>query len=421
MYINCLLLFGLFRFTITNLTSAPADQDRLTKSEQDWRSWAIGRLWEERAKFGHTPLIKYPVKGLPFLRLYIKNETATPTRSLKHRFAWALAMWSVVDGLVTQDSKTYESSSGNTAASEAYMYSAIGVPFYAVVSHDLEQAKIDNIQGNHGQIIKTDNSLRGQLAKETAANTSGFYVNQHGNAEKAEEFTESGDYKYESGNVFHEALAQLRDDSSVTKKDVDYFVHGAGTGGTITSVGRYIDRYNLPTKVVMADTEFSVYYDYVLNNSFKNESGMKLWKEPGVPGVGYGFEVEPVIFGDTTSLVASIIDEVVKLPDIATAAGFREFNSRGLHGGPSSALNMLGALKIALKNKNSPKPISIVTLLNDPADFYLNNYFNDTWIEEMFKDRGGMKALNCWRWEIASTLDRGTDFLANGMQNCKPN
>ncbi|CAJ0947078.1 unnamed protein product, partial [Mesorhabditis belari] len=417
-----LFLLGAFFWTIVdNMSSPPADQDHLQKEEQDWRTWAIGRLWEERERIGHTPLIKYPVRGLPFLQLYLKDESATPTRSLKHRFAWALALWSVVEGLVTRNSSTYESSSGNTAAAEAYMYSAIGIPFYAVVSRNLEQAKIDNILGNNGQLIKTDDSTRGQLAKETAARTGGFYVDQHGNAEKAEDFTESGGYGHESGNVFHEVLAQLRDDPEIPRKAVDYFVHCAGTGGTITSVGRYVDRYNLPTKVVLVDTEFSVYYDYVLKNGHKIETSPTPSTPPGVPGVGYPAEAAPAIFGNTTSLASAVIDEVMKIPDIATAAGFREFHARGLRGGPSSAMNMLGALEIALKNAKSRREISIVTLLNDPAEFYQNDYFNDTWINTAFADCGGLKALDCWRRVIASTLDRGTPFIENGMKDCKSN
>lgn len=37
--------------------------------------------------------------------------------------------------------------------------------------------------------------------------------------------------------------------------------------------------------------------------------------------------------------------------------------------------------------------LSIVTLLNDPADFYRNNYFNDSWIDQVFADRGGLATL----------------------------
>lgn len=65
--------------------------------------------------------------------LYLKNETATPTRSLKHRFAWALLMWAIVEGKVNSTSSVYEVTSGNTGSGEAYMCRLVGLKYYAVV------------------------------------------------------------------------------------------------------------------------------------------------------------------------------------------------------------------------------------------------------------------------------------------------
>lgn len=62
-------------------------------------------------------------------------------------------------------------------------------------------------------------------------------------------------------------------------------------GGTITSVGRYAKKYSLKTEVVLADTEFSAYYDYAVNNRFKNstEDPTQLWVPPGMAGTGFGY------------------------------------------------------------------------------------------------------------------------------------
>jgi cysteine synthase len=79
----------------------------------------------------------------------------------------------------------------------------------------------------------------------------------------------------------HELLKQLNFTYAHNSQEPQYFVHAAGTGetrllccmtsirrlldsgGTISSVGRYLKKHGLPTQVVMADTEYSVYYDYV--------------------------------------------------------------------------------------------------------------------------------------------------------------
>lgn len=99
---------------------------------------------------------------------------------------------------------------------------------------------------------------------------------------------------------------------------------------------------------------------------FTNETGTKLWKNPGVAGTGYGYNVKPVILGDTTSLVRSVIHEAMKMPDIATAAAmhvslttgsatgheiFQVLRRRGYDVGPSTALNILVALSKAYFHK----------------------------------------------------------------------
>ncbi|KHJ81261.1 hypothetical protein OESDEN_19053 [Oesophagostomum dentatum] len=111
---------------------------------------------------------------------------------------------------------------------------------------------------------------------------------------------DSGNYTHESTNVFHEILQQLQEDETQQKKIPDYFVHSAGTGGTISSVGRYAKRYNIPTKILLADSEYSIFHDYVLYNKFTNETGTEIWKEPGIAGIGAGYDVKPLIHGNTT-------------------------------------------------------------------------------------------------------------------------
>jgi cysteine synthase len=74
--------------------------------------------------------------------IYFKNEAASITGSLKHRYAWALFMWALVDGHINPDTTVYEASSGNTAASEAYMAHLIGVRFFAVVAANAAPEKV---------------------------------------------------------------------------------------------------------------------------------------------------------------------------------------------------------------------------------------------------------------------------------------
>ncbi|RCN32765.1 hypothetical protein ANCCAN_21424 [Ancylostoma caninum] len=165
---------------------------------------------------GHTPLIKFQPQGFPKADIFFKNETATRTRSLKHRFAWALLLWAIVDGKVGRNTSVYDATSGNTGASEAYMCKLVGLRFVAVVQKELEQEKINQITSNGGEIvkvsgwhsfrilfslsfcsrfvtimIKVEASLRSSHAKKLAKENNGFFINQFGNAQHAEEFHES--------------------------------------------------------------------------------------------------------------------------------------------------------------------------------------------------------------------------------------
>ncbi|KHJ92680.1 pyridoxal-phosphate dependent protein [Oesophagostomum dentatum] len=393
--------------------------------EEKWRIQAVEKLWKEREEMGHTPLVKFQAR-FPNVDIFLKNETATKTHTLKHRFAWALVMWMIIDGKgfsnahpgqfpslnprlqANSKSTIYDSTSGNTGASEAYMCTLVGLPFTAVVSKELEPQKVDS-------------ALRNFHAQNEAEKNNGFFLNQFGNAKYAEEFHESGNYSLESSNVFHEILEQLREDEAQEKKIPDYFVHSAGTGGTISSVGRYTKRYNIPTRIVLSDSEYSLLYDYTLYNKFTNESGTKIWKAPGIAGIGYGYNVKPVIYGETTSLLPSVVDEAMKMPDIASVAAMHVLRERGIGGGASTALNFLVSLHKAYQLKDS-KDISgrltIVTIICDPAEYYETTYFNPEWINKMFPEKGGMKGLECWKDVINKSIDTGSDFLEEGLASC---
>jgi len=78
--------------------------------------------------------------------IYFKNEAESLTGSLKHRYAWSLFIWALIEGHINPDTTVYEVSSGNTAASEAYMARLIDVKFVAVVSAQTESSKLDIIR-----------------------------------------------------------------------------------------------------------------------------------------------------------------------------------------------------------------------------------------------------------------------------------
>uniref|UniRef100_A0A0N4U8U1 PALP domain-containing protein n=1 Tax=Dracunculus medinensis TaxID=318479 RepID=A0A0N4U8U1_DRAME len=407
-----------------------------------WRSNAIAKLWEERAKMGRTPMFKLTSPAFRNIEILFKNETASRTGSVKHRYSWALIMWAVVDGKINENTTVYEASSGNTATSEAYMCQLIGVKFVAIVPDTIEDVKVEHIREHGGEVIKTEIGKRLIRAEMEAKKNGGFFMNQFANSDRAEEFHESGNFDLESTNMMHEILSQLNSDRSHSTKIPHYFVHSAGTGGTISSVGRYSKKYGLRTNIVLADTQFSVYYDYVMNARFSNESGEHFWRSPGMAGIGYG-PMGPVKHGVTSSLLSVVIDRAIKIHDLASTAAMLVLQKLGIDGGTSSGTNFVACLHIAAAQRSvadiwqirtqiyrlflvsvressikNDERIVIATILADPGHYYKSTYYNRTWIGDRFKSLGGLYAYDCWVQEIQEALRLGFDPLISGHKMC---
>uniref|UniRef100_A0A8R1DS31 Tryptophan synthase beta chain-like PALP domain-containing protein n=1 Tax=Caenorhabditis japonica TaxID=281687 RepID=A0A8R1DS31_CAEJA len=363
----------------SRISTAPADE--LTKNKS-WSRWAIQKLWHERSLMGVTPIHAVSPPTRPHIRIVFKNESASPTGSLKHRYAWALMMWALLEGHIRNGTHIFEASSGNTACSLGYMCKLLGLRFTAV------------------RLIR---------AEKLARQSGGFFMNQFKNAYYAEDFHESGNSHHKSGNLMHELMEQL------DGRSPDFFVHPAGTGGTISSVGRYVKKYGLETEIVLADTEFSVYYDYVLHGNFTKDSGASQWVSPGMAGIGYG-SMGPAKIAHTTSLDPAVIDRVLKIPDLASTAAMHVARDLGISGGTSTGVNFLAALHIAAQNNN--KEIVIATILADSGKYYEATYLDRRWIAEKFQAHGGLEIYDCWVLVIKNSWNSGSDPLEDGRVKC---
>uniref|UniRef100_A0A915D201 Tryptophan synthase beta chain-like PALP domain-containing protein n=1 Tax=Ditylenchus dipsaci TaxID=166011 RepID=A0A915D201_9BILA len=363
------------------MTEAPQDQWRA--QDYVFVRKAIDLLWKERKEMVHTPIFRMNLPARLDIEFIFKDESKSRTKNLKHRFAWALFMWALVEGKIkSRDTIVYEASSGNTAISEAYLARLIGLNFVAVVPEGTEEAKINRIKRYGGQVITVPKDTV-KRAQQEAAENNGFFMNQFANAEKALDFYE------------------------------------IGTGGTITSVGRYIKRYGLKTKVVLVDPQFSVLYDYAIRNKFANETSEHYSRGPGMAGTGFG---GPAITGYTTSLQPSVIHRAIKLPDLGSIAAMHVLKALGIEGGTSTGMNFLAVLSLVAKQPPAVpnQRVRVISLLSDSSELYIDTYFNRTWVDDGFKNLGGWAVLTCWRKVIERSYRTGTDPLSVGADKCMP-
>ena len=102
-----------------------------------WQRNADLLLLCERNVARVTPLIELSLPALPGRRLLLKDESAHPTGSLKHRLARALLLQGIRSGAVGEGTPLFDASSGNTAIAEAWFAQLLRLPYFAVVPEGL--------------------------------------------------------------------------------------------------------------------------------------------------------------------------------------------------------------------------------------------------------------------------------------------
>ena len=129
--------------SLKNVPSLPALEVNVAK--RAWVDAAIAKIEADFARSADTHLVRVDLPGVPEVDLYLKDESVHPTGSLKHRLARSLFLYALCNGWLGPDTLVIESSSGNTAVSEAYFARLLGLKFVAVVPADTSKAKVDQI------------------------------------------------------------------------------------------------------------------------------------------------------------------------------------------------------------------------------------------------------------------------------------
>jgi cystathionine beta-synthase len=148
--------------------------------------------------------------------------------------------------------------------------------------------------------------------------------------------------------------------------ELDVFVTGMGTGGTISGVGKFLKQKKPDVRLVGVDPIGSLYYDFVKTGRITKPFSYK------VEGIGEDF------FPSTMNL--KIIDEVIRVDDKECFLMTRDLvRLEGLFVGGSGGAAVAGAIKYA---KASGRKENILVLMPDGASKYISKIFNDDWMRE---------------------------------------
>ncbi len=166
---------------------------------------------------------------------------------------------------------------------------------------------------------------------------------------------------------FLEIPAQQAIKAKLHRGKIDVFVGGAGTGGTLSGVGRYLKEKNSNIKVVMADPRGSILHDLFYHKKIVDPP-----HSYKVEGVGEDMLPQNVHF--------QYMNDVVQVDDRSAFLMTRQIvNKEGICVGPSSALALVAAMDYA---KKLDKPSKILVLFPDSGRSYLSKAFNDAWMRD---------------------------------------
>ena len=292
---------------------------------------------------GSTPLLelthiekKHGLKA----RILAKLEYFNPAGSVKDRIAKAMIDDAEAKGLLNADSVIIEPTSGNTGIGLASVAAARGYRIIIVMPETMSVERRQLMKAYGAELVLTEGAkgMKGAIAKadELAKEIPNSFI--------PGQFVNAANPKAHFETTGPEIFAD-------TDGEVDIFVAGVGTGGTVTGVGRFLKSKKPEVKVVAVEPKSSAVLSTGVAGSHK------------IQGIGAGFVPEVL---DT-----KVYDEIIPVEnDDAFATGKEIGKSEGVLVGISSGAAVWAAIELAKRPENEDK--TIVVLLPDTGDRYLS-------------------------------------------------
>ncbi|MBH5333849.1 PLP-dependent cysteine synthase family protein [Streptomyces pactum] len=344
------------------------DVDRSDTAYRDWLKEAVRKVQADANRSADTHLLRFPLPERWGVDLYLKDESTHPTGSLKHRLARSLFLYGLCNGWIRPGKPVIEASSGSTAVSEAYFAKLIGVPFIAVMPRSTSREKCRLIEFHGGRCHFVDDPrTMYQESTALAAASGGHYMDQFTYAERATDWRGNN-------NIAESVYQQMRRERY---PEPAWVVATAGTGGTSATLARYIRYMQYDTRLCVADPENSCFFDGWLHGDPDATSD----RGSRIEGIGRP-RMEP-------SFLPSAIDRMMKVPDAAGIAALHALERViGRKAGGSTGTGLWSALRIVAEMVADGRTGSVVTLLCDPGDRYLDKYYSDDWLAGQGLDTG---------------------------------
>ena len=284
---------------------------------------------------GNTPMIK--LNNIGNSNIYVKLEKYNPAGSIKDRAVYYMVENLEKNGLLKKGDVLVEATSGNTGIALSMIGSLKGYKVIIVMPETMSVERRTLMKAYGAKFILTDGSLgmKGSIEmmnKLLSENTNYISLKQFEN-----EYNPLAHYETTGVEIYNQV------------KDIDIFVCGVGTGGTISGVGKYLKEKNPNIKVVAVEPEGSPVIS-------KNKKGSHK-----IQGIGAGFIPK--------NYNKNVVDEVMTITDEESYKGVRIMAQKeGILVGISSGANIYAALKLCEMYPDK----KIVTVAPDGIDKYMS-------------------------------------------------
>ncbi len=289
---------------------------------------------------GETPHYKLQKVGdkLP-VEIFLKLEAYNPGSSVKDRIAYSMIKRGEENGKLEENGVIVEPTSGNTGIGLAMIGTALGYDVILTMPDSMSQERRDLLQAFGAELILTpgDDGMSGAIEKaEELANTNENYY-------LPDQFSNPANPAIHRETTAREILHDFG-------SELDYFVAGVGTGGTITGVGQVFEEESPATEIVAVEPADSA----VISTG---EAGSH-----SIQGIGAGFIPE--------ILQTELLDRVLTVTDEEAEQATRKLaHNEGLLCGISSGAALAATLKLAREVEAGSK---ILAIAPDYGERYLS-------------------------------------------------
>ena len=309
---------------------------------------------------GKTPLVRLNKITAGYKpQTFAKVEYFNPGGSVKDRIGVQMIEEAEKEGRLKAGGTIVEATSGNTGLGLAIAAAVKGYKCVFTMPDKMSIEKIRLLRAFGAEVVVTPTAVPHEspesyteVAKRIVRETpNSILANQYYNPKNPESH-----YRTTGPEIWDQTGGQI-----------DYFVCGIGTGGTISGVGRYLKEQNPDVKVIGIDPKGSILREY-----FYTKKYAPTFKTYKVEGIGQDYVPGVMQF--------QFVDEIVEVTDKESFLMARRLTrEEGIFVGGSAGTAMAGALKVA--ERLSEKDVMVV-LLPDTGERYLSKIYNDDWMKE---------------------------------------